>query len=78
MGAQRLRLLARRPDLARMEELLTRALQLRNFLAHNYFRVRAAAFVSEDGQHQIIEELKRARDSFEEIDQQLHVSRPRS
>lgn len=51
MGARRLELLARRPDLAHMEDLLTRALRLRNFLAHNYFRERAAAITREDGQH---------------------------
>jgi hypothetical protein len=35
MGAQQLELLARRPGLAHMENLLTRALRLSNFLAHN-------------------------------------------
>ncbi len=61
MGAQRVALLNRRPDLVHMEDLLTRAVKLRNFLAHSYFGVRAAAFATEDGQHRMIEELKRAR-----------------
>lgn len=71
MGAQRLELLARRPDLAHMEDLLTRALRLRNFLAHNYFRERAAAFTTEDGQQRMIEELKGAREFFSEVDAEM-------
>lgn len=73
MGAQRHELLARRPDLAHIEDLLGRALKLRNFLAHNYFRVRAAAFVSEDGQHRLIEELKGAREFFAQVDANMTI-----
>lgn len=73
MGAQRVALMARRPDLAHMEDLLTRALRARNFLAHNYFRVRAAAFATEDGQHRMIEELNHAREFFGEVNEQLQA-----
>jgi hypothetical protein len=54
-----------------MEDLLTRALRLRNFLAHNYFRERAAAFTREDGQQRMIEELKGAREFFSEVDAEM-------
>jgi hypothetical protein len=54
-----------------MEDLLTRALRLRNFLAHNYFRERAAAFTTENGQQRMIEELKGAREFFYEVDAEM-------
>ena len=51
--------------------MLLRAVRLRNFLAHEYFRQRAAAFLTEDGKNQMIEELKKATGFFEDVDARL-------
>ena len=71
MGQLKNRLMDRRPDVAEFEGMLGRAVRLRNFLAHQYFRQRSAAFGTEDGQTRMIEELTKARDFFEEVDARL-------
>jgi hypothetical protein len=52
MGAIRNVLLKRRPDAAHLTDLLARAVRLRNFLAHEYFRERATAWMTEEGQQE--------------------------
>ena len=47
MGKVKQALVSRRPDVAHLDELLIRAVRLRNFLAHEYFRQRAAAALTE-------------------------------
>ena len=41
-----------------LERMLSEALEKRNWLAHNYFWDRAKTFMSKEGQHAMIEELK--------------------
>src|ERR1700761_7090924 len=60
MGSLKRELLSRRVDLAPLEDELIRAVTLRNFLAHSYFRERAAAFMSHDGRERMIAELEQA------------------
>src|SRR5262245_53026084 len=71
LGSVKKILLSRRPDIGHLDELLLRAVRLRNFLAHEYFRQRAAAFLTEDGKNQMIEELKKATVFFEGVDARL-------
>jgi hypothetical protein len=71
LGSVRKILLSRRPDIGHLDDLLLRAVRLRNFLAHEYFRQRAAAFMTEDGRNQMIEELDQAKAFFEEVDAKL-------
>jgi hypothetical protein len=71
LGAVKKILLSRRPDIGHLDDLLIRAVRLRNFLAHEYFRQRAAACLTEDGKNQMIEELKKAVAFFENVDAQL-------
>ncbi len=71
IGRLRQALVSRRPDVAHLEELLARAVRLRNFLAHEYFRERPAAFRTEDGMNQMIEELTRAAAFFKDVDATL-------
>lgn len=71
MGKLRRALVDQRPDVAHLEELLARAVDLRNFLAHRYFRERSAAFMTEDGRNQMIEELDKAAAFFREVDAEL-------
>jgi hypothetical protein len=71
MGSVRKILMSRRPDVEHLDDLLIRAVRLRNFLVHQYFRERAAAFMTEDGRHQMIEELDKAKAFFEEVDAKL-------
>ena len=71
MGAVKKILLDRRPDIGHLEDLLIRAVRLRNFLAHQYFRQRAAAFMTEAGQNQMIEELDKATAFFSEVEDKL-------
>jgi hypothetical protein len=71
MGALKTTLMVRRADIRHLDDLLVRSVQLRNFLAHEYFRQRAAAFMTEDGKDQMIEELGRAVAFFQEIDSKL-------
>jgi len=71
MGTIKKALLSRRPDIEHLDELLIRAVRLRNFLAHEYFRQRAAAFMTEDGKYEMIAELKDAVALFVEADSKL-------
>lgn len=50
-----------------MDDTLVRAVRLRNFLAHEYFRQRTIALMFRDGQKQMIDELKTAVAFFEEV-----------
>ena len=59
MGALKKTLMVRQADISHLDDLLVRTVRLRNFLAHDYFRQRAAAFMTEDGKDQMIEELRR-------------------
>lgn len=54
-----------------LETILTAALTKRNFLAHNYFRERDAAFITEAGREKMIEELQEAQALFSEADNRL-------
>jgi hypothetical protein len=71
MGKLRQALISRRPDVANLEEMLARAVRLRNFLAHEYFRERPGAFRTEDGMNQMIEELTKAAAFFKDVDAKL-------
>jgi hypothetical protein len=57
MGTLKKELLLRRIDLGHLEDELIRAVTLRNFLAHRYFRERVSAFMSKEGRDQMIAEL---------------------
>jgi hypothetical protein len=50
---------------------LHEALTRRNWLGHNYFWDRAVQFMTEQGRTSMIDELQRAADDFEQLDQQL-------
>jgi hypothetical protein len=71
MGSVKQILLSRRPDIEHLDDLLIRAVRLRNFLAHEYFRERAAAFLTEVGKDEMNGELKKATAFFEEVDARL-------
>lgn len=71
MGSIKKALLSRRPDIEHLDELLVRAVRLRNFLAHEYFRQRAATFMTEDGKDKMIAELKEAVALFQDADARL-------
>ena len=71
LGSVKKILLSLRPDIGHLDELLLGAVRLRNFLAHEYFRQRAAASLTEAGKNQIIEELKKATAFFEDVDAKL-------
>lgn len=71
MGAMKKELINRRADLAHLDEDLVRALRLRNFLAHNYFRERSSAFVNEHGRDQMLDELRNAIAIFQEVDAKI-------
>jgi hypothetical protein len=71
MGAIKTVLMSRRIDLGHLEEKLIQAVSLRNFLAHRYFRERAAAFMNREGRDQMIAELERAVEFFEQVDARL-------
>jgi hypothetical protein len=71
MGQLNRTLKSRRPDYSQIEDDLGRALALRNFLAHHYFRERSAAFMTEEGKDQMITELQAARDFLREVDGRL-------
>jgi hypothetical protein len=63
--------LSRRPDIGHLDDLLIRAVRLRNFLAHEYVHERAAAFLTEVGKDDMIGELKKATAFFEAPDARL-------
>jgi hypothetical protein len=71
MGAARKVVMSRRADIAHLEDELSKAVKLRNFLAHGYFRERAAALVTDDGRHQMLDELKAAILFFTAVDAKL-------
>jgi hypothetical protein len=71
MGQLNTTLRSRRPDYSDVEDGLRRALALRSFLAHRYFRERSAAFMTEDGRRHMIAELEKARDFLIEVDSKL-------
>jgi hypothetical protein len=71
MGELKRVLMTRRIDLNQLEDELVKTVRLRNFLAHSYFRERAAAFMSENGRDEMISELDRAVEFFEQVDTQL-------
>ena len=56
------------PDL---EDLLSRVLEKRNWLAHHYFRERADEFVTDAGRLRMIEELEIVRQLFADADRTL-------
>lgn len=53
--------------------LLSNSLTCRNWLAHNYFRERAAEFMTEVGRDQMIEELEEAQSLFKRTDAELEL-----
>lgn len=59
------------PVPANLENLLTEALEKRNFLAHHFFRERAEAFISREGREKMLEELEKAQKLFEVADERL-------
>jgi hypothetical protein len=67
MGQARTELLRRRPDLTGFEDKLRRAVTLRNFLAHNYFRERTTAFTTIEGKEAMVHELERAAECMEQV-----------
>jgi hypothetical protein len=71
MGTLKATLLRRRVDLGHLDDDLMRAVRLRNFLAHNYFRERAAAAMTREGREQMIAELDQAIEFFQEVDAKL-------
>jgi hypothetical protein len=50
------------------------AKELRNFLAHRYFRERAEAFVSKVGRISMLAELQEAQRFFERVNQELETA----
>lgn len=56
---------------ADLEHLMRDALQKRNWLAHDFFRERAAEFMSQTGREQMLREVDECRDLFQTADQRL-------
>jgi hypothetical protein len=69
LGAVSNRLVKRLPIVGylKLDELLIRAVHLRNFLAHEYFRQRTIALLFADSQKQMIDELKSAVTFLDEV-----------
>lgn len=69
MGKIKNLLIDRMPILEHLDitDSLLRAVRLRNFLAHEYFRQRAIALLFREGQQQMLEELNAALAYFEEV-----------
>lgn len=53
---------------------LSKAKELRNFLAHRYFRERAEEFISRIGRHSMLAELQEAQRLFERVDGELKTA----
>jgi len=53
---------------------LSKARELRNFLAHRYFRERAEEFISRMGRHSMLAELQDAQRLFEQVDEELKTA----
>jgi len=51
-----------------LEQMLSEALEKRNWLAHDYFRERAVVFNDENGRDSMIKELKETADFIEDVD----------
>ncbi|MGO9545568.1 MAG: hypothetical protein ACLPPF_12355 [Rhodomicrobium sp.] len=56
------------------EAELTKAKELRNFLAHRYFRERAEEFISNRGRKAMLVELQKAQQLFERLDEELKTA----
>ena len=54
-----------------LEPRLKRALQLRNWLAHDYFWQRAGSILTDDGRERMIAELQETADFFGTLDAEL-------
>jgi hypothetical protein len=61
------------PITAELESTLAESLKLRNFLAHHYFKDRIHLFLSHEGREQMIGELSRAHEQFENTDSELEI-----
>ncbi|MFA6608448.1 MAG: hypothetical protein WCT07_00870 [Candidatus Paceibacterota bacterium] len=57
-----------------LSDKLAKALTLRNWLAHNYFRERAKEFLFSDGRKSMIKELEDAISIINEADEQLSIT----
>lgn len=53
---------------------LSKAKESRNFLAHRYFRERAAEFISKVGRNSMLAELQHAQQLFERVDEELKTA----
>lgn len=53
---------------------LAKAKELRNFLAHGYFRERAEQLISKVGRHSMMAELNTAQHLFEQVDEELKAA----
>jgi hypothetical protein len=71
LGALRKELLAQPIDLAHLEGDLTRAVELRNFLAHHYFRERIDALTTQEGCKNMLAELEQAVNLLNGVVQKL-------
>jgi hypothetical protein len=54
-----------------LDDLLKRALKKRNWLAHEFFRVRATEFLTSTGRDQMLMEVDECRDLFKAADEAL-------
>lgn len=54
-----------------LDDLLKRALRKRNWLAHEFFRERAAEFLTATGRYQMLAEVDGCRDLFKAADEAL-------
>lgn len=55
------------------EDKLCRAVKLRNFLAHGYFRERTSAFMTKEGQQAMIRELQAAAEFLENVNAEFEA-----
>lgn len=68
MGTIKKLLITRRADIAHLEGELAKAVSLRNFLAHQYFRERSAAGMVDEGRRRMLAELQEAVAFFQAVD----------
>jgi hypothetical protein len=54
-----------------LDDLLKRALKKRNWLAHEFFRERAAEFMTSTGRQQMLADIDECRDLFQTADEAL-------
>ena len=57
-----------------LEQLLSGALCKRNWLVHDFFRLRAKEFMSSPGRDQMLSEVDRCRDLFQSADKRLEAT----